>query len=390
MYAHLRIAEIVFFTGCRKSKEPWYYVVMVIAMTLLDLLHSGFAINTCYHWMVTNFGNPSVIAISPWYAHRIWMVSEKSTSGTAIAALVMVLSLIQFGFAAAVSGKIVEYDFEFLRFIDWLWGACVWLGIASIIDLVICAGYFHYLTVVSSTMAGPFERSTKSVVKVASIILATNGLSAAGAIVATLLFGIMSRTNWHAIPQLCLLKLLTLSLLIALNARTMLADLLGVDAGYFQSFATKHLGGVHHLSGGQHLAGGSAGVADGIYGRSAAQAGFDAFGLQSSKSLRSPTVASAKHQQIHGVDVEGNNKSDLAVRGPGGVVYPVTMPKNGSTPSSDEDDAGSLKGGQFTLEDEVEHGTAPYARQPFARAPSDQHVTTVPTHPYAKGGAHAV
>lgn len=54
---------------------------------------------------------------------------------------------------------------------------------------------------------------------------------------ATVLFDVFTSANWHVIVQLTLLKLLALSLLIALNARTLLADLLGVDPGIFRSSA---------------------------------------------------------------------------------------------------------------------------------------------------------
>jgi len=56
------------------------------------------------------------------YAHRVWVVSEKSKTGTAIAGVISILTLVQFAFGAAVTGKIIAYDREFLRFADWLWG----------------------------------------------------------------------------------------------------------------------------------------------------------------------------------------------------------------------------------------------------------------------------
>ena len=72
---------------------------------------------------------------------------------------------------------------EFARFNGWFWGACVWLGAASANDILICASYMYYLNRTSKVMAGPFERSSQAVIKVASIVLATNGLSALCAIV---------------------------------------------------------------------------------------------------------------------------------------------------------------------------------------------------------------
>ncbi|GAA5848898.1 hypothetical protein JCM9279_004659 [Rhodotorula babjevae] len=380
--------EIMFFANCGKTREPWGYIVLVVGITLCDVLHSAFAINTIWVWSVENFGNPSILALSPWsftaepvmtglmalvvhlfYAHRVWVVSEKSKTGTAIAGVISVLTLVQFAFGAAVTGKIIAYDREFLRFADWLWGACVWLGLAAAVDLVICAGYFHYLGVVSKQMAGPFERSTKSVIQVGILILATNGLSAAAAVIATVLFGVFQQTNYHAIAQLCLSKLLALSLLIALNARNLLADLLGVEAGYFTSYgvSVKPQRRVVVGGGGDQI--GS--TSDGIYGRAASQAGFGVLGH--SKSVRSPGGP-------------GSNV-DLAVQGAGGLVYPISMPSGGSadghspTPSSEKD-------APFALEDALEHGAAStYTRQPFARSSSERVVDQVVMHPY---NAHAV
>ncbi|BGP42827.1 hypothetical protein JCM10449v2_006839 [Rhodotorula kratochvilovae] len=377
--------EIVFFMNSRKTHEPWGYIVLVAGVTLCDLLHSAFAINTIWLWIVENYGNPAILALSPWsftaepvmtglmalvvhlfYAHRVWIVSEKSTLGSAIAGFISLLTLVQFGFGAAVTGKIIAYDREFLRFAEWLWGACVWLGLAASVDIVICFGYFHFLGAVSKSMSGPFERSTRSIIKVAIIILATNGLSAAAAVIATVLFGVFQQTNYHAIAQLCLSKLMALSLLVALNARNLLADLLGVDAGYFNSFGTKS-GAVKHLG-----RPGGVGASDGVYGRAAAQAGFDA--LTHSKSVRSPGGP-------------GSNV-DLAVHGAGGVVYPLSMPGAGAGAGTQSSARSIEKEGHVALEDPLEHGTVgTYSRQPFLRNSSDNTVAQVATHPY---NAHAI
>ncbi|GAA6023274.1 hypothetical protein JCM11491_003895 [Sporobolomyces phaffii] len=91
-------------------------------------------------------------------------------------------------------------------------------------------------------MSGPFVHSTQMVLKVALVVLATNGCSALVAVIATVLFGSLSGTNWHAIPQLCLAKMLTLSLLVCLNARALLSDLIGATPSSFPSSLHHH----HH------------------------------------------------------------------------------------------------------------------------------------------------
>lgn len=111
---------------------------------------------TIWLWAIENYGNPSILALSPWsftaepvltgtqalivhvfYALRIYGVSDAKPGGRIIALVVTALSMFQFGFASAVTSKIVEYDREFVRFAGWLWGACVWLGSAAVVDIVI-------------------------------------------------------------------------------------------------------------------------------------------------------------------------------------------------------------------------------------------------------------
>uniref|UniRef100_A0A0K3CKZ9 Uncharacterized protein n=1 Tax=Rhodotorula toruloides TaxID=5286 RepID=A0A0K3CKZ9_RHOTO len=344
--------SIVFFLNCRKSREPWWCEFsQVVIVLLIDLLHSAFAFNTIWLWAIENYGNPSILALSPWsftaepvltgvqalivhifYALRIYGVSDAKPGGRIIAVVVTALSMFQFGFASAVTSKIVEYDREFVRFAGWLWGAC-------------------------------------TVIKVALIILMTNGLSASAAVIATVLFGSFRHANWHAIAQLCLAKLLALSLLIALNARTLLADMLGVDAGTFYSIGARPTKKAPIMYNGVYVGSGS--QPDGIYGR-AAGASFDALG----KTLRSPGPNSSFN---HGGIVEGE----------GGVVYPISVLRQGASLENGKDGDGTLSRASsfaekepISFDDELEHGSR--SRQPFARATSDQ-TLPAPTidHPYS-------
>ncbi|PRQ72030.1 hypothetical protein AAT19DRAFT_9369 [Rhodotorula toruloides] len=350
------------------------YIVTVVIVLLIDLLHSAFAFNTIWLWAIENYGNPSILALSPWsftaepvltgvqalivhifYALRIYGVSDAKPGGRIIAVVVTALSMFQFGFASAVTSKIVEYDREFVRFAGWLWGACVWLGSAATVDIVISIAYFHYIN--------------QTVIKVALIILMTNGLSASAAVIATVLFGSFRHANWHAIAQLCLAKLLALSLLIALNARTLLADMLGVDAGTFYSIGARPTKKAPIMYNGVYVGSGS--QPDGIYGR-AAGASFDALG----KTLRSPGPNSSFN---HGGIVEGE----------GGVVYPISVLRQGASLENGKDGDGTLSRASsfaekepISFDDELEHGSR--SRQPFARATSDQ-TLPAPTidHPYS-------
>ncbi|GAA5944863.1 DUF6534 domain-containing protein [Sporobolomyces koalae] len=259
----------VFWLGCRRSREPIIYMVTVAVMQVLDFAHTASCINTVYEWTVREYGNPAALAISPWsfmiepvmaavtattvhlfYAHRILLIADGHCVGKLAAAFIATFTFVQLAFGTAVSSKIVLFDYHFDRFISWLWGggsilmydemlyltgrydsACVWLGTLAALDIAICITYTFYL----NQMSGPFVHSTQMVLKVALVVLATNGASAVVAVTATILFGTLSGTNWHAIPQLCLQKMLILSLLVCLNARSLLSDMIGADPQYFHS-----------------------------------------------------------------------------------------------------------------------------------------------------------
>ncbi|GAA5847251.1 hypothetical protein JCM3766R1_005559 [Sporobolomyces carnicolor] len=244
----------VFWLGCRRSREPMIYMVTVAVIELLDFVHTVSCVNTIYQWTVRDYGNPSTLILSPWsfmiepglaavtasivhlfYAHRILLISDGHSTGKFAACAITVFTLVQLAFGCAVSSKIVTYDYEFVRFIAWLWGACVWLGTLAAADILICATYTFYLNRVAREMSGPFVHSTQTVLKVAVVVLATNGCSALVAVIAVVLFGSFSSTNYHAIPQLCLSKMLTLSLFVCLNARTLLSDMIGAAPAFFHS-----------------------------------------------------------------------------------------------------------------------------------------------------------
>ncbi|GAA5964512.1 hypothetical protein JCM8115_003904 [Rhodotorula mucilaginosa] len=316
---------VIFWLNAQKQKEPWLYRLFVAVVLVIDLLSSAFCIRTIYFWCVKNFMRPAVVAHAPWsfavepaltglmaavvhifYAHRVVVLAADDGSSRPLSVLITVLTLVQLSFGVAVSVKIFHFDREFARFNGWFWGACVWLGAASANDILICASYMYYLNRTSKVMAGPFERSSQAVIKVASIVLATNGLSALCAILATILFGVFHRANWHIIVQLTLAKLLALSLLIALNARTLLADLLGVDPCIFQSCgATKRCQGLSPLPGG---AGPSSkgqqqttwSRANGPYGHAAERGGFDM--LRPPKSPGPSIVFSPDNMVVHGAN----------------------------------------------------------------------------------------
>ncbi|GAA6023272.1 hypothetical protein JCM11491_003894 [Sporobolomyces phaffii] len=173
----------VFWLGCRRMTEPVVYMVVVSVIQLLDLAHTVSCVNTIYKWTVRDYGNPATLAISPWsfmvepvmaavaativhlfYAHRILLISDGHGIGKVAAGFISVLTLVQLAFGSAVSSKIVTYDYQFERFIAWLWGACVWLGTLAATDLLICVTYTYYLNRVAKGMPLVSPHRSSSVV----------------------------------------------------------------------------------------------------------------------------------------------------------------------------------------------------------------------------------
>jgi hypothetical protein len=141
-----------------------------------------------------------------------------------------------------------------------------------------------------------------------------------------------------------------LSLLIALNARTLLADMLGVDAGTFYSIGARATKKAPIMYNGVYVGSGS--QPDGVYGR-AAGASFDALG----KTLRSPGPNSSFN---HGGIVEGE----------GGVVYPISVLRQNTSVENGKEGTLSRSSSfaekePISFEDELEHGTRRCVSHPF-------------------------
>ncbi|POY74744.1 hypothetical protein BMF94_2220 [Rhodotorula taiwanensis] len=401
--------------------------IIVALVMVIDVLHSAFSMNTIYFWCVTHYADPQIIAYSPWsftaepiltgfmaavalpatgadlgreqivhifYGHRVLtLAAEGDRSSRPLFFGITLLTLVQLSFSIAVGVKIIEFDREFARFASWIWGACVWLGAAALADLIVCVSYLYYLNRTSRAMAGPFERSSKAVIKVATVILATNGLSAITAIashhtlvdrsppqLATVLFGVFRDANWHAILQLTLAKFLALSLLIALNARTLLADLLGVDPGIFQSSAKRALPAAAGQTTTTRSKFSSVLLRSGPYGQAAEAAGFDG------RPPKSPGPSAVFSPSAMVRDADGRafpvKASGLGARGRDGNISDLDDLEDDLDDEKDEFGAssrGSYPVQSVAFEDHIEQSSA-HSRTPFVRSESDM---ATPPHPYA-------
>ncbi|CEQ42524.1 SPOSA6832_04346, partial [Sporobolomyces salmonicolor] len=177
------------------------YWWLVVGLCVLDWAHSAISMYTIYDWTVTNFANPANLIHCPWsfavdpamtgvaafvcqifYAYRVYIVGKRNL---VIPIIICTLSALSLGFACGATGMIFHLVL-FSRFQEWTYGVSLWL--AGILNRLI------------------------------ELIISTNGLTAAVALIDAVLFGVLS-TSYHVTANLCLVKLYFNSLLVSLNAR---------------------------------------------------------------------------------------------------------------------------------------------------------------------------
>lgn len=218
---------------------------------------------------------------------------------------------------------------------------------------------------------------------------------------ATVLFGVFRDANWHAILQLTLAKFLALSLLIALNARTLLADLLGVDPGIFQSSAKRALPAAAGQTTTTRSKFSSVLLRSGPYGQAAEAAGFDG------RPPKSPGPSAVFSPSAMVRDADGRafpvKASGLGARGRDGNISDLDDLEDDLDDEKDEFGAssrGSYPVQSVAFEDQIEQSSAhsrcalpnlalaaasadtsaATSRTPFVRSESD---IVTPPHPYA-------
>lgn len=49
-----------------RSSDAWAIKLLVLALFILDNIHSFICCVTMYRWLVTYYGDPSILAESPW------------------------------------------------------------------------------------------------------------------------------------------------------------------------------------------------------------------------------------------------------------------------------------------------------------------------------------
>ncbi|GAA5829315.1 hypothetical protein JCM5353_004038 [Sporobolomyces roseus] len=236
------------------------YWWLVVFMCVLDWSHSAISMYTIYDWTVTHYGEVAHLAKSPWsfavdpmmtgvaaavcqffYAYRVYIVGKRQI---AVPIVICVLALVSLGFSIGATEQIFTLQY-FTKFQSYTYGVASWLCAAAAADLVITGALVYYL---NKSKTGLLQ--TNSILnRLIELIISTNGLTAAMALIDAVLFGVLS-TSWHVAVNLTLIKLYFNSLLVSLNARADLERYLSGGAGRYQNERSRPLAPNSHSAGG--------------------------------------------------------------------------------------------------------------------------------------------
>jgi hypothetical protein len=222
-----------FYASFPDERRVYWWLVTVLL--LLDLTHSAISCYTVYFWCVTSFGNPAVLAISPFsfgiapaleafiatvvqsfYAYRVYIISNRNKW---LPFGIMLGSLVGLGFATSATVLTFQrYNSEFARFHEFSYGADAWIAASSLSDLIITCSLIYYMLRIKNGFA-----STDSIAhRVARNALETNGLTLVVSLVFLILFLTVNEAQ-YVIVLLPLPKLYVNAVLVSFNARQPIA-----------------------------------------------------------------------------------------------------------------------------------------------------------------------
>jgi len=219
-----------------KTDRP-IYRYSVIALFILDVLHTAFSQFTLWEWFVAHYGDPGSVIKSPWsfamspvmcglaafvvqifYAHRVYLLSNQRI---VIPSLIAFGALFQLVWAAGATAKVFIIQY-FAGFQVWTYGVACWLGGAAATDLLITSSLVWILL---NSKRG--IRKTNNIIdRLISLTIETNGLTFTVAVLDLILFSVFKDAA-HVGPHLCLVKLYINSFLVTLNSREKLAEEFG-------------------------------------------------------------------------------------------------------------------------------------------------------------------
>ncbi|OAV93449.1 hypothetical protein PTTG_01606 [Puccinia triticina 1-1 BBBD Race 1] len=209
----------------------------VIALFVLDILHTAFSQVTLWQWFVAHYGDPTAVIKAPWsfamspvmcglaafavqifYAHRVYLLSSQRM---VIPGFIAFGALFQLVWAAGATAKVFQIQY-FQGFQVWTYGVACWLGGAAVTDLLITSSLVWILL---NSKRG-IRRTNNIIDRLISLTIETNGLTFTVAVLDLILFAAFKDAS-HVGPHLCLVKLYINSFLVTLNSREKLAEEFG-------------------------------------------------------------------------------------------------------------------------------------------------------------------
>ncbi|KAF8215734.1 hypothetical protein K438DRAFT_608440 [Mycena galopus ATCC 62051] len=222
--------QVVFY--CRTyQKDPLPVKVLILAVWVLDNLHTGFIWGGLFACLVQNYGEQDTINSIPWcialtviitalvtfvvhcfFAHRIFLLSKKNWFMTLP---ILALTLLRLVAASVSTWEMLRYHrFDIFR-VKARWIFTLGLSVSSAVDILI-TGWLVYLFRRNRTGSGRFNDILDKLILYG---LETGSLTCLGTIITMLLWVITPKNLIFLGLHFVIAKLYANSLLVTLNTR---------------------------------------------------------------------------------------------------------------------------------------------------------------------------
>ncbi|KAJ7025191.1 hypothetical protein C8F04DRAFT_1269546 [Mycena alexandri] len=211
-------------------KDSWWLKGLVGILWALDTLQLVLIGDVLYYWVITNYNDPAILAVSTWsfnigiavtnlivfivelfLARRVYILSNNNILLTGI---IVLLSTLYFGFELAVQVRTFQLK-EIRLFFEFQWIASVGLACAAAADLLIAISLSCYLLRSCTGI-----KTTDSIVnKLILYAMNTGLLTVIIVLIDMICFLTMPKNLLHIAFNLVAGKLYTNSLLASLNFR---------------------------------------------------------------------------------------------------------------------------------------------------------------------------
>jgi len=219
----------------RFAQDSVWLKSLVGGLWLLDTLQLVLIGHVLYYWVITNYANPAVLAVSVWsfnigilvtntivlivevfLARRVYILSNKNFILTGI---IVLLSFCYFGFEMAVQVRTFQLQ-KLALFFEFQWIASVGLACASAADLIIAVSLTYYLRKSRTGI-----KTTDSIVNMLILYAMNTGLLTGICVLIDMIcFLTMPDNLIHISFNIVVGKLYTNSLLATLNFRDVLRN----------------------------------------------------------------------------------------------------------------------------------------------------------------------